>query len=232
MVNELSRRRFAGATGAVAGAMVLGSVGTAGPASAAAASAPTGVWQGDRSVNGWPVLAEATEYVIEGSGQSVRLADGDASVLLLHVARRFHYEIDQLRRGDVQGHRPSRHMQIQVQVKVQERYESNYLSGTAIAIRPDAYPVGVKGGLYPQELLVVRDILTELDGAVKWGGDFGTPKESHFEIALRPGHPRLKGVARKIRGWNDSPGEGAGSVDAFDTKRRAKAKAFALRVAG
>ena len=230
MVNELSRRRFAGATGAVAGAMVLGSVGTAGPASAAAASAPTGVWQGDRSVNGWPVLAEATEYDIEGSGQSVRLADGDASVLLLHVARRFHYEIDQLRRGDVQGHRPSRHMQIQVQV--QERYESNYLSGTAIAIRPDAYPVGVKGGLYPHELLVVRDILTELDGAVRWGGDFGTPKESHFEIALRPGHPKLKGVARKIRGWNDSPGEGAGSVDAFDTKRRAKAKAFALRAAG
>lgn len=232
MVNELSRRRFAGATGAVAGAMVLGSVGTAGPASAAAASAPTGVWQGDRSANGWPVLAEATEYDIEGSGQSVRLADGDASVLLLHVARRFHYEIDQLRSGDVQGHRPSHHNQVQVQIQVQERYESNYLSGTAIAIRPDAYPVGVKGGLYPQELLIVRDILTELDGAVRWGGDFETPKESHFEIALKSGHPKLKGVARKIRGWKDSPGEGAGSVDAFDTKRRAKAKAFALRAAG
>ncbi|MEH0424032.1 hypothetical protein [Streptomyces sp. B21-083] len=225
MVNELSRRRFAGATGAVAGAVVLGSVGTAGPASAAAASAPTGEWQGDRSANGWPVLAEATEYDIEGSGQSVRLADGDASVLLLHVARRFHYEIDQLRRGDVQGHRPSGEGRLQVR----QRYESNYLSGTAIAIRPDAYPVGAKGGLYPQELVIVRDILTELDGAVRWGGDFGTPKEAHFEIALRSGHPKLKGVARKIRGWNNSPGEGAGSIDAFDTKRRAKARAFSRR---
>ncbi|WP_405777291.1 hypothetical protein [Streptomyces sp. NBC_01538] len=220
---ELSRRRFAGATGAVAGAVVLGSVGTAAPASAAV-PAPAGGWKGGRSANGWPVLTQATEYDIEGSGQSVRLADGDASVLLLHVARRFHYEIDELRKGDVHGHRSSG--------AVRAPYESNHLSGTALAIRPEAYPVGVKGGLYPRELAIVRDILTELDGAVRWGGDFETPKESHFEIALRPGHPKLKGVARKIRGWNDSPGEGAGSIDAFDPKRRAKARAFTLRSAG
>ncbi|NEA66458.1 M15 family metallopeptidase [Streptomyces sp. SID12488] len=220
----MSRRRFAGATGAVAGAVVLGSTGAAGPASAAG-PAPAGVWKGGRSANGWPVLAEATEYDIEGSGLSVRLADGDVAVLLLHVARRFHYEIDQLRRGDVRGHRPAH----EGQAGIQERYESNHLSGTAISIRAEAYPTGVKGGLYPQELVVVRDILTELDGAVSWGGDFSTPKESHFEIALRSGHPKLKGVARKIRGWNDSPGEGAGAIDAFDTARRARAKAFALR---
>lgn len=219
----LSRRRFAGATGAVAGAVVLGPMGAVAPASAAV-PAPAGTWKDRRSANGWPVLTEAKEYDIEGSGQSVRLADGDASVLLLHVARRFHYEIDQLRRGDVRGHSTSG--------TFQARYESNHLSGTAIAIRPEAYPVGVKGGLYPQELVIVRDILTELDGTVRWGGDFATPKESHFEIAVRSGHPKLKGVARKIRGWNDTPGEGAGSTDAFDVRRRAKARAFALRIAG
>ncbi|MFE7777249.1 hypothetical protein ACFU5O_25830 [Streptomyces sp. NPDC057445] len=220
IVHELSRRRFVGATGGVAGAVVLGSLGTAGPA-AAAGPAPAGVWQGARSANGWPILEEAEEFGIEGSGHTVRLADGDAAVILLHVARRFHYEIDQLRAGDVHGHTRSR--------RAHERYESNHLSGTAIAIRPEAYPVGVKGGLYSHELVIVRDILAELDGSVAWGGDMRTPKESHFQIALKSGHPKVKGVARKIRGWNDSPGEGAGAVDAFDPKRRSKAKAFALR---
>ncbi|MFI1889720.1 hypothetical protein [Streptomyces jumonjinensis] len=222
MVREFSRRRFVGATGAAAGVAVLGSLGAAGPA-AAAAPAASGVWRGNRSANGWPVLEEAEEFDIEGSGRTVRLAGGDAAVILLHVARRFHYEIDQLRRGDVHGHTRSR--------RTRERYESNYLSGTAIAIRPEGYPVGVKGGLYPRELVIVRDILVELDGAVVWGGDLSTPKESHFEIALKPGHPKLKGVARKIQGWNDSPGEGAGAVDAFEPKRRAQAKKFALRTA-
>jgi hypothetical protein len=192
---------------------------------AAVSQAPEGrTWSGARSANGWPVLKEARSFTIEGSGRSVRLADGDASVILLHVARRFHYEVDQLRAGDVTGHVTGR--------AVAEDYESNYLSGSALAIRPHAYPVGVKGGLYPMELVVVRDILAELDGVVAWGGDFATPKESHFEIAYKPGHPKVKGVARTIRGWMSGPGnEGAGTVDAFAPARRRRARQFAHRAA-
>lgn len=179
---------------------------------------------GGKSANGWPVLEEAELFRIEGSGRCVRLAGGDAAVILLHVARRFHYEIDQLRDGDVTGHSVT-HEGVQ-------DYESNYFSGTALAIRPLAYPVGVKGGLYPHELVVVRDILTELDGVVRWGGDLATPKESHFELAYGPGHPKMKGVARTIRGWRAGPGsEGAGSVDAFDPERRRRSRAFARRAA-
>ncbi|MEU5092348.1 hypothetical protein [Streptomyces sp. NPDC021356] len=111
---------------------------------------------------------------------------------------------------------------------MREPYESNHLSGTALVIRPAAYPLGVEGGLYPRELTVARDILAELDGVVAWGGDFTVPKESHFEIAYAPGHPKVKGVARKIDGWNTGPGnEGAGATDAFDPGRRTRAEAFA-----
>ncbi|HWU07321.1 MAG TPA: hypothetical protein VN520_13245 [Streptomyces sp.] len=181
-------------------------------------------WTGTKSANGWPVLEEAELFRIEGSGRSVRLAAGDAAVILLHVARRFHYEIDQLREGDITGHSTTR--------STVQDYESNYLSGTALAIRPLAYPVGVKGGLYPHELVVVRDILAELDGTVTWGGDLATPKESHFELAYKPGHPKVKGVARTIRGWQAGPGSaGAGTVDVFDPERRSKATAFARRAA-
>jgi hypothetical protein len=216
----MSRRRFLGAAAAVTGTAAAAAMVPSGAAQAAPARA--GSWHGRRSANGWPVLAQAGWQAIEGSGQQVRLAGGDAAVILTYVARRFHYEIDQLRPGDVHGHATS--------LRVEESYESNYLSGSALAIRPQAYPVGVQGGLYPAELVVVRDILAELDGAVAWGGDFHRPKESHFEIAYRPGHPGVEGAVRKITGSAAGPGvEGAGAIDAFDPTRRAKARAFARR---
>ncbi|KOV34659.1 hypothetical protein AB0420_36810 [Streptomyces caelestis] len=222
-MTALSRRRVLGATGSLAGAAALGLLDTAPAAAAAPARTDraAAAWRGSRSANGWKILDEAASHTIEGSGLTVRLADGDAATLLLHVARRFHYEIDPLREKDVAGHTTSR--------EVRRPHESNYLSGTAMAIRPHAYPLGVRGGLYPQELVVVRDILAELDGAVVWGGDFASPQESHFEIALGPAHPKVRGVARKLRSWRDTPGLGAGTVDAFDPERRAAVKAFGRR---
>ncbi|MET9763443.1 hypothetical protein ABZ016_31105 [Streptomyces sp. NPDC006372] len=222
-MGDLTRRRFAGATVGVAGAAALGSLLPAGQA-VAVTGAGAGSWTEDTTGNGWPLLEEAESFTIEGSDQEVRLAGGDAAVVLLHVARRFHYEIDRLRDGDVQGWVGER--------RISTEYESNYLSGTAIAIRPRAYPVGVKDGLYPNEVVVVRDILAELDGVVRWGGDFTPAKESHFEIGVKPGHPRLKGVARKILGWEEGPGDqGAGATDAFDPGRRSRARSFARRAA-
>ncbi|MCX3060394.1 hypothetical protein [Streptomyces beihaiensis] len=219
----LSRRRFIGATSGAAAAVTLVDLAAA-PGAFAGTRAHGHGGKGGKSRNGWPVLSEAPSHVIEGSAQQVRLADGDAAVLLLHVARRFHYEIDSLRSGDVEGWTAHAH--------VTQPYESNYLSGSAMAIRPLCYPAGAKGNFYPNELVVIRDILSELDGAVAWGGDFTVPKESHFELALRPGHPRLKGVARKIQGWQTGPGNhGAGATDAFDPHRRKAARAFERRMA-
>lgn len=227
MMGELTRRRFVGATAGVAGAAALTSLL---PATAAVAAEPAGAagaagsWAGEISGNGWPILEAPESFGVEGSDQEVRLAGGDAAVVLLHVARRFHYEIGELRSGEIHGWTSGR--------RVAQDYESNYLSGTAIAVRPLSYPAGARDGLYPNELVVVRDILAELDGVVVWGGDLTPVKESHFEIAVKPGHPRLKGVARKIEGWRTGPGdEGAGATDAFDPARREKARAFARRSA-
>ncbi|MCC3650761.1 hypothetical protein LIX60_04560 [Streptomyces sp. S07_1.15] len=224
-MNDLSRRRVLGTAGSLAGAATLGLLDIA----PVAASTPARTdqratsWRGSRSANDWKILADATSHTIEGSGQSVRLADGDAATVLLHVARRFHYEIDQLRRKDVTGHTTSR--------RVRQPHQSNYLSGTAISIRPYAYPLGVRGGLYPHQLVVVRDILAELDGVISWGGDLASPQESHFEIALGPSHPKVRGVARKLRTWRETPGLGAGTINAFEPERRAGAKAFRGRKA-
>ncbi|MCQ0021829.1 hypothetical protein M4914_01815 [Streptomyces somaliensis DSM 40738] len=222
-MNDLSRRRVLGTAGVLTGVAALG-LSAVTPTAAAAPLHTDGTattWRGPRSANSWRILDRTEIHPIEGSGRSVRLASGEAATLLLHVARRFHYEIDQLRADDVTGHRTSR--------TVRRPHESNYLSGTAIAIRPYAYPLGARGGLYPHELVVVRDILTELDGAVAWGGDFDVPQESHFEVALGPTHPKVRGVARKLRAWRDTPGRGAGTVDAFEPERRESVEAFGRR---
>ncbi len=216
-VGMISRRRLLGAAAVTGVAAATVASGRCSPAQAA----PVGgrAWRGKESANGWPVLAQAGWHAIEGSGQQVRLADGVAAVILTYVARRFHYEVDQLRADDVHGHTTSR--------TIAQDYESNHLSGSALAIRPHAYPAGVAGGLYPHELVVIRDIVAELDGVVAWGGDFARPKESHFEIAYRPGDARVTTVARRITGWTEGSGAaGAGVVDAFEPTRRARADAF------
>lgn len=199
---ELSRRGILGIALAASGALAFPAAALAAPATGST------TWKGSTSANGWPVLNTAPTFRIEGSSESANLADGDPATVLLYVARRFNYEVDSLRPGDVTAHNSNR--------SIAQPYESNYLSGTAIAIRPLLYPVGAGGMFYPNELAVIKDILAELNGIVAWGGNAATPKESHFDIAVRPGDARLKATAAKIRGWDEQTGgEGAGIVSAF-----------------
>ncbi|WP_225877402.1 M15 family metallopeptidase [Streptomyces resistomycificus] len=141
--------------------------------------------------------------------------------ILVHVVRRFHYEIEALRPGDVIGYRtPS----------TTKGYETNHASGTAIDIRPDCYPAGVRGGFFAPQLAVVRDLLADCEGVVRWGGDFTTPDESHFQIDVPPASPEVKRVADKLRSWNATPGDGAGVTrDPQDTDRRSAARALQRR---
>lgn len=198
-ISKITRRSFIGACVVASGAMLS-------PVSAAI-SAPikNGNWTKVQTSNGWPVLASCASFRVEGSNESVSLLDGDCATILLYVARRFNYEIDTLRSGEITGHSVDR--------AIAQPYESNYLSGTALAIRPALYPAGSKGLFYPNDLSVIRDILSRLGGAVSWGGDEGTAKESHFQIAHAPGHPAIKLAAQNIREWDSTPGgEGAGVI--------------------
>ncbi|WP_260328173.1 M15 family metallopeptidase [Streptomyces sp. Ag109_O5-1] len=162
----------------------------------------------------------AALFRVEGANAAVPLLKGDVATVLLHVARRFSYEIDMLRPGDVQGHTGHR--------TVGAGFESNHLSGTAIAIRPLFYPLGAQRGtgLSDLEKIVVADILADCQGVIAWGGNAKPVKESHFQIDVRPGDPGLARLARRIRGEDTVPGSGAGSIDPFLPDRRKKAAAY------
>lgn len=188
------------------------------------------VLAGTRSRNGWEMENVADDggsvYTrpVPGTplaGVAVRM--GDVETVLVHLVRRFHYEIDPLRKGDVTGwHAPS-------DVR-KGRPESNLASGTAVRVRPGTYPAGVRGGFFPQQEVVIRDILAELDGVVRWGGDDRTPDESLFSLDVRPGDKRLAQVAARIRGWQLEPGAGAGApVNVLSGSRRKAAEALERR---
>lgn len=190
------------------------------------------VYTGKPSKNGWEMEKVADDggtiwtRPLPGTpldGVQVRL--GDIETVLIHVVRRFHYEIDELRRGDVVGWRhPS---------KVRKGLaESNLASGTAVRIRPGFYPSGQRGGFFPSQLVIVRDILADCEGVVRWGGDDRKPDEALFYIDVKPHDHRLAKVAGKIQGWTATPGEGAGSgVDPFQPKRRRAADRLARQQA-
>ncbi|WP_406727886.1 hypothetical protein WJ438_29310 [Streptomyces sp. GD-15H] len=246
--SNLSRRSLLARSGAVASAALLasvaGSVVLSTPVYAdSSATTPTGedirkalsryqrnrdrVRSGRPSPNGWEM-----EKTTDGGGSvwtrpvpgtplsGVAVRIGEVETVLVHVIRRFHYEVDQLRKGEVTGWRSPG--------KVHKGLpEGNQASGTAVRIRPEFYPAGAKGGFFPPQLVVIRDILAELDGVVRWGGDDRRTDESLFYIDVKPGDPRLTALVEKLRTWQDTPSEGAGTpVDVLADDRRAAAKAL------
>ncbi|MFF8280985.1 hypothetical protein ACF05T_33840 [Streptomyces lateritius] len=161
--------------------------------------------------NGWP-LESATDASgtvwtrqVPGSSVAVALRLGEPAVVLVHVIRRYHYEIDTLTDGEVIGFRPPG--------RSLKGYAANHASGTACAIRPTWYPEGVTGGLFPHQRAVILDILRECEDVVAWGGNFRRRlNEAHFQIDVPPSDPRLQRLAARLRGWEDVPGKGAGTL--------------------
>ncbi|KUN05193.1 hypothetical protein AQI95_17080 [Streptomyces yokosukanensis] len=169
------------------------------PATATAPAPRTG----GSSANGWEV-DEGVEgrgairmFPVAGTGLTVALRHGDPAAVLLHVVRRFHHEIDALGGSheelSVQGWIPP------ARVRDSGMPESNQASGTAVAIRPAWYPPGHRDAFTPDQVAVVRDILADTDGVVRWGGDDWRPYEGLFYLATGPDDGRITRVADRIR---------------------------------
>ncbi|WP_370531776.1 hypothetical protein [Streptomyces venezuelae] len=104
---------------------------------------------------------------------------------------------------------------------------NNQASGTAVVIRPGSYPAGARGTFTAGQLLVLRDILADTEGVVRWGGDDRRPYEGLFYLDVQPGDVRLARVAATVRAWAETPSAGAGVVpDVTEPARRRRAARF------
>ncbi|WP_019853353.1 hypothetical protein [Actinopolyspora mortivallis] len=218
MTQEISRRGLLRRAAAGAGTTALAVVGASTVlAPAAAASPATETTQGTAgsekrrrtSVNGWETVTSVdsggpvwTQPVV-GTGCEVPMRVGAVATVLVHVIRRFHYEVRALAEGDVIGWRSPSTVPAATP-------ENNQASGTAVAILPGSYPPGARGGYFPNQLAAVRKITEECDGVVRWGGDENHPYEALFSIDVPPGDPRLPALAATIRHREELAGTGAG----------------------
>jgi hypothetical protein len=217
--SAVSRRRLFKGGLAVVGAGALLATRT-GPV-AVAAETSSGTWGSDVTANGWPVVPPPAPVKVEGTNIALSVLPGAVAAVLLHCVRRYHYEVDHsLAQTDILGHVSDR--------RIAAAFEGNHLSGTAVAVRPTWYPVGVAGGFLARDVVVIRDILADCEGVVRWGGDLNPMKESHFQIDVGRDDPRLRRVADKIEQWRLRPGKGAGSaLDPFTAERRTVARSLA-----
>lgn len=146
-IRGVSRRTVLMHAGVVAAATAVTSltpsVATAGSIEApktAPANVPT-------SANGWPLEKEANHVStvwtrpVPGTGLKLDIRIGDAEAILLHVIRRFHYEVEPLHSIDLAGWRS-------IDSLNKSLPESNLASGTAVRIRPGA---SAKGSLFPSK---------------------------------------------------------------------------------
>lgn len=169
------------------------------------------------SANGWPLIARPPASRVEGADLSITLAPGPAAAVLLHFLRRFLYEVDHaVPQSELVSHLP--------RPAGPARYETNHLSGTAIAIRPTWYPSGVAGGFDRSDIIRIRDILADCEGLVRWGADADPVKESHFQIDVPPADPRLPLLAQRLE--RRTPGL---LIDPAAPQRRLAARNLALR---
>lgn len=220
-VNGISRRTLVRTAGVVTAAAAVGSL-APGSATAAPASAPLSAPEkAPTSANGWTLEKEANHVStvwtrsVPGTGLEVDVRIGDVEAILLHVVRRYHYEVEQLPRVDLAGWQ-------RIDGLKKGGPESNLASGTAVRIRPGA---GASGSLFPLQVLTVRDILADCEGVVRWGGDDSPVDESLFYIDRGPDDASVRELADRLRRAEATPGEGAGvTVDVLAPSRRDRAK--------
>lgn len=135
-------------------------------------------------------------------GGKVSLRKGDVATVLVYFAKRFHSEVEPLKWPGVWGY---------AERKIRGGSSlSNHASGTALDVNAPAHWLGAVGTFSSAQLRKLRTILNDLEGVLRWGGDYrGRKDEMHVEI--NKGTAAVRAVAKKIRA-GDLPGPSGGAT--------------------
>ena len=129
------------------------------------------------SQNGYTAGNESLLTTITIPGGRLRVRKGPVADIFTYLAQRFNDEVEPIA-GPVLDDWGYALRLIRGGVST-----SNHGSGTAIDLNATKHPLGVKGTFTRKLVKAIHAILADLDGAVRWGGDYsGRVDEMHFEI--------------------------------------------------
>jgi hypothetical protein len=151
------------------------------------------------SQNGWPVVTDAqrsklVDPVVHGAEFPNGWLKGDVDVVFRYLIDRLHREVEPIMPGACWGWfvKP-----IEGSTTI-----SNHSSGTAIDYNAERHPMGVRNTYGSSDRAKIRAILADLDGVVRWGGDYvNRPDDMHFEINASAA--AVARVADRIREGDD-----------------------------
>ncbi len=188
------------------------------------------------SQNGWAVATAAQQDRTAVHGVTVPngVLKGDVATVLHHLMDRFHREVEPLRAGWCWGWFVK---SIEGSTSI-----SNHASGTAIDLNAPAHPMGERNTFSSTKRAAIRRILDDLDGVVRWGGDYtGRPDDMHFEIvksaaAVHAVAVRIKGELpvdqaafnKLMDGWAKTP-TGAAALNGLTLADKIGDKAYPTR---
>lgn len=153
------------------------------------------------SSNGWLVLDAKTtgkpprlrNWVLPGVNRRLKVRDGSAGFLLMHLALWFDEDLERLDIGTYDdwgwASRPIRG----------STFISNHASGTAMDLNATLHPMGVATSrtFSSKEISAIHTRLGLYDGCIRWGGDYkNRPDGMHFE--LNKGMPSVEKKARAL----------------------------------
>lgn len=150
------------------------------------------------SQNGWPVFTSSDSLVKTLAGQRMPngVVPGDVATVLGYVAQQFHNRVEPLVDGWCWGWNN--------RAVTGGTVKSNHASATAIDLNAPRHPYGKANTFTPVQRSAIREILTEVSPAVRWGGDYtGNRDDMHFEINAGVGV--VAAVAARIRNAQPKP---------------------------
>lgn len=153
------------------------------------------------SQNGWEALTSDSPKLytwdIPDTDRKLRLRNGSAGFLLIHLAMWFDAKVEDVEGGILDdwgyAYRP---------IRGYESGLSNHSSGTAMDLNATKHVLGAEDTFSAEdELRIKRRVNDFFDGAIRWGGEYsGRKDEMHFEIDVS-----LKAAEKVARRLMDSP---------------------------